>query len=306
MAKISLNVAQSRLLAAHRANLARLGLDPDEHDILFERRDDGSRHYERVGDGWDAVVTERGCELELVHLADDAEALYRLASDQTFAMACSFELANRREGADSRRLIFAHQLHLIALVSPEWEARLRAEHGAILALHPFLDVAAPTLAEPVSAPRSSRWIGPAIIGALILAAVAAHYPLWFRWHVADLLSRDGIAIEAMVTGRSNSYPKAGQTYHLDYRYRIDGRSFVRSEVVEKDAWSRYEAGDPLTVLVARSDPTIAAFAPQDALARAIALYGVIDALLLLLIGGGLWRLRRSASRARAREDEPTT
>lgn len=302
---MQLSSAQAELLDAHRANMARLGLDPDRQTILFARNDAGARHYEQAGRGWDAVVTERGLELERLHLVNDSEALYQMARDVTFSMACRYELANRVEGLDARRLMFAQQLELMGRISPDWQDRLRGEIEAILAEHPYSDLSPPPVSLPEPAPdaaRSRQWIGLAIVAALVLAALAAHYPLWQRWRTVDLLASEGVTAQAAIIDRSISYPKTGQTYHLEYRYETAGSLFERSEVVEKYVWDRYEPGDKVTIRIARSDATIAAIAPEEALMRALGYYGLIDGLLLLLFGGALWRLLRQVPKDRAREE----
>jgi hypothetical protein len=58
-------------------------------------------------------------------------AAFRLASD--------FELAHRVPHADSRRMLFAKQEELMALLDHSWAQRPAAEHAAILVQHPFRD-----------------------------------------------------------------------------------------------------------------------------------------------------------------------
>ncbi|QIG79904.1 Imm63 family immunity protein [Stakelama tenebrarum] len=101
-------------------------------------QENGAPHVE-LDDGYHFVVTERGSELQRRMSADRAELLYWIFEAHTFALAAAFELRHRVEGADSRRLLFARQEHLLGRVSQEWGLRNTAEHRAVLVRHPFDD-----------------------------------------------------------------------------------------------------------------------------------------------------------------------
>lgn len=293
--------AQEQLLSRYREIVARLGRDPNNASILFERDDFGARHYERKGKGWDAVVTERGRELERLHLPSDEEALYHLARDTTFAMACAHEVAHRASGQDFRRILFAHQLDLMARVSPEWRDRLAREITATLAEHPYRDD--PAKAPPTPQAKPALWPQLAVLAALVAFVIAIHYPLWWSWHAAQRLSEQGVIAAATVTDRSTSYPKTGQTYHLEYAYEAEGRRFSRREVVEKYVHDRSEIGDRLSVWYVPGEPEIVSAAPGDEFVRRVAWYGVIDLLLLLAFGGGFWRFLRGRGKPMGKEDK---
>jgi hypothetical protein len=61
-------------------------------------------------------------------------------------MARGFELKHQVAGQDSRRLIFAKQVELLAILSQEWADREDHNHARILKQHPFRD----ELAEPAT------------------------------------------------------------------------------------------------------------------------------------------------------------
>jgi hypothetical protein len=101
--------------------------------------DGGRPHIEVDHRGFHYVVVERGEEQsrETTNAPDDL--LWHVFQAVTFSLASDYECAHRDELQDCRRLIFARQLQLLELLSPEW-ARRRAEHlRTILDQHPFDD-----------------------------------------------------------------------------------------------------------------------------------------------------------------------
>ena len=56
-------------------------------------------------------------------------------------MACSYELKNRVERQDSRRLMFSKQEELLGTLNTDWEQQAKSEHEAVLARHPYDDLA---------------------------------------------------------------------------------------------------------------------------------------------------------------------
>ena len=106
----------------------------------FGHSDDGARpHVEVDARGYHFVVVERGQELERFTTGDLDALLCRVFESATFELACGYELAHRVEGRDFRRLLFQHQVELLARLSPGWAEREAADHARILQAHPFDD-----------------------------------------------------------------------------------------------------------------------------------------------------------------------
>jgi len=130
---------------------------PEGHVVIGESHGDGTPNIEILGDyefaigvngapvsrpaekSFAFVVNERGTELERRVTADLNELLYWIFDVITSSMASEFELHHRIEGKDSRRLWFAKQEELLALLNPEWRDRKRGYHMEILKEHPFMD-----------------------------------------------------------------------------------------------------------------------------------------------------------------------
>ena len=87
------------------------------------------------------VIVERGQELERRTTEKLDNLLYWIFTNVTFSMACDYELKNRIEDKDCRRIIFDKQEELLGLLSNNWKQKEKAEHQSILKNHPFDDLA---------------------------------------------------------------------------------------------------------------------------------------------------------------------
>jgi hypothetical protein len=104
--------------------------------------DDSARpHIEVDSRGYHYVVVERGEELSRVTTVELDELLYCIFKDVTFDLAGKYELKQRVENQDSRRMIFKHQVELLSRLSPEWGEMKAQEHKRILEQHPYDDQA---------------------------------------------------------------------------------------------------------------------------------------------------------------------
>jgi hypothetical protein len=106
----------------------------------YGRTQDGARpHIEVDSRGYHYVVVERGNELQRHTTHDLDELLYHVFESVTFSLASEYELANRVDGQDCRRLLFARQIELLSSLSPSWAVRESRNHERILQEHPFND-----------------------------------------------------------------------------------------------------------------------------------------------------------------------
>ena len=98
-------------------------------------------HIEVDGRGMHFVVVERGQELERKTTSDPNELAFWVFQSVTFDMAVAFELRNREEGKDNRRMMFAKQRELMELIDSTWRKRLEMYHEQVLKKYPFDDSA---------------------------------------------------------------------------------------------------------------------------------------------------------------------
>jgi hypothetical protein len=103
-----------------------------EQSPLIEVDKNGNFHYVKI---------ERGKEFERKSTDNLDELLYWIFSDVTFWMAVKFELNNRIENQDNRRITFEQQEKLVGFISESWKQLIHNEHLRILENHPFDDLA---------------------------------------------------------------------------------------------------------------------------------------------------------------------
>lgn len=101
--------------------------------------DQTGRPHIEISQVYHYVVAERGSEHSRAVTAELDLLLYWVFQDVMSQMAGKYELEHRRAAEDGRRLRFEKQLESLAQLSSDWAARQRADHVAILVLHPFQD-----------------------------------------------------------------------------------------------------------------------------------------------------------------------
>lgn len=67
------------------------------------------------------------------------ELYYWVFEDVTFSMSSKFEVKNRKENSDPRRLIFGHQIELLSKINPIWASKCQQEIDEILKNYPYSD-----------------------------------------------------------------------------------------------------------------------------------------------------------------------
>jgi len=87
------------------------------------------------------IISERGQEYERRVTDKIDDLLYWIFANVTFSMACDYELRNRIEDKDFRRIMFDKQEELLGQLSDTWRQKEYVEHQIILKTHPFDDLA---------------------------------------------------------------------------------------------------------------------------------------------------------------------
>ena len=87
------------------------------------------------------VISERGNEYERKLTSDLNDLLYWIFASVTFSMACDYELKNRIEEKDCRRIMFEKQEELLGILNKDWKEKEYKEHQNILKNNPFDDLA---------------------------------------------------------------------------------------------------------------------------------------------------------------------
>lgn len=84
------------------------------------------------------VYGERGIEFERKTVSDIEDLLYYVFDDVTHLMASDYELRNRNENEDFRRLLFRKQIELMGRISEEYAKKLERDIGRILKVAPYV------------------------------------------------------------------------------------------------------------------------------------------------------------------------
>ena len=85
------------------------------------------------------VVIERGEELQRKKFHDVNDLLFEVFYKITFDMAKQYELYNRVEGQDFRKILFTHQLNLMKCLDSTWHDKAKNEIDIILEKNPYND-----------------------------------------------------------------------------------------------------------------------------------------------------------------------
>lgn len=87
------------------------------------------------------VVVERGEELDRKTTDNLDKILYWIFASVTFSIASEYELINRIEDKDCRRIMFDKQEELLGMLNENWKQTENEKHRNILKIHPFDDLA---------------------------------------------------------------------------------------------------------------------------------------------------------------------
>lgn len=109
------------------------------YSLPVEPQDDGSPHVEYDNGEYHYIVTERGLELSRRSTPKLSEIVFWAVSDMTFWMGVVYEFANRVDGQDVRRVIFAKWLELMKRAGPSFTIRLETHIAETLERNPYND-----------------------------------------------------------------------------------------------------------------------------------------------------------------------
>lgn len=126
-----------------------IGASKNELPTYRTTRDMGYPHVEVANGLYHYVVVERGQELERRSSATYGDLLYWIFESATHNLAFAYELRNRIENQDCRRIAFPKQIELMKRLSSEMGARLEAKLADTLSREPYDD-------EPTKVANRSR------------------------------------------------------------------------------------------------------------------------------------------------------
>ncbi|MFJ4143003.1 Imm63 family immunity protein [Pseudomonas sp. NPDC089734] len=107
--------------------------------ILSAPADDGAPYVEIHENSFNYVSSERGYEIYSKSTNSLDELLYWIMARAVRQMALKYELENRADNCDTRRLYFFRFIQLLGDIKPEWAELARRDVGEILKLSPYID-----------------------------------------------------------------------------------------------------------------------------------------------------------------------
>ena len=129
-----------REIEADVNNLAvRIGASANDLPSYGQSRDFAYPHIEVGGGQYHYVVVERGQEISRQSSADYDNLLYWVFAHATHNLAFSYELRNRIEDQDCRRIAFPKQIELLRKISAAMADQRSREIEAILLRAPYDD-----------------------------------------------------------------------------------------------------------------------------------------------------------------------
>lgn len=99
----------------------------------------GTPHVEIHSSDYHYVVSERGIEYSRIKTKDIDELMYWIFSDITSSMSFSYEVKNRIERQDIRRVIFKCQLNLLRKMNYKWAEKETENIESIIKNNPYVD-----------------------------------------------------------------------------------------------------------------------------------------------------------------------
>jgi len=86
------------------------------------------------------IIEERGKTIKIQSTESFDLLIYWLVKDIVFYLSTEYELNNRQENKDSRRIIFEHELQLFRKINTEWSKRREEEIKSTLSKAPYEDM----------------------------------------------------------------------------------------------------------------------------------------------------------------------
>jgi hypothetical protein len=121
-------------------DLGRKGGIPVDYLKIFESSpQDGSPHVEFSNNLYEYIVQERGFEFFRKKTDSLDDFLFWIFDDIASKYAYSYELNNRKENVDSRRLVFEKKIQILNKINPEWGKRVEKIIEDILKKSPYND-----------------------------------------------------------------------------------------------------------------------------------------------------------------------
>ena len=116
-----------------------VGIPENDLHIFLSSPGDGRPHISYDNGLYNYIYAERGVEFFRKTTGSKEELFYWIISDFIYKVAFQYELENRVENRDGRRVAFNKVLDLMGVISDEWRLRAQKEIDDILAKNQYTD-----------------------------------------------------------------------------------------------------------------------------------------------------------------------
>lgn len=100
---------------------------------------DGTPYISFENGKYNYIFSERGCEFFRKITESTDELLYWIMSELAYKIAFKYELENRIEGRDGRRIAFPKFIELMTKINPLWKLKAEGEIKKTLSASPYDD-----------------------------------------------------------------------------------------------------------------------------------------------------------------------
>lgn len=119
--------------------VTKLGIPGCKLYVCFSSPGDGTPHITFDNNKYNYVVSERGFEFSRRTTSSLEELLYWIMSGFVSKLAFQYELKNRIEGKDGRKIAFPMIIDLMGKIDPLWRLRAKKKINSILITAPYDD-----------------------------------------------------------------------------------------------------------------------------------------------------------------------
>ncbi|MCA6956272.1 Imm63 family immunity protein [Pectobacterium polaris] len=116
-----------------------VGIPESDLHIFSSSPGDGRPHISYDNGFYNYIYSERGVEFFRKTTSSKDELFYWIMSEFVYEISFQYELENRVENRDGRRIAFNKALSLMGNISDEWRLKAQNEIDDILATNPYTD-----------------------------------------------------------------------------------------------------------------------------------------------------------------------
>ncbi len=116
----------------------KIDIDKSKINLSCEKSYFAQPYLEIIDGRYHYVINEQGYEITRKVLENVEDFLYYFFESLVSEIAFAYELENRKENQDSRKVAFEKKIELMEKLNPLWKNRLESELYEILSKNPYI------------------------------------------------------------------------------------------------------------------------------------------------------------------------